>query len=142
MADQDPYSGLIRLHVLHHAAKGDVFGLGMIRELRRHGYRVGPGTLYPMLHRMERRRHLRSRQQVVEGKVRRVYAITARGREELRRATEKVRELYEEMVEGKGEPSPAHPRSGASDGARGRARTNESARPGIAGRRSADSVTR
>jgi PadR family transcriptional regulator len=81
----------------------------VIRELRHHGYRVGPGTLYPILHRMQEKGYLRSRQQSVEGKVRRVYAITARGRKELRQATEKVRELYDEMVEGQGEPSPAHP---------------------------------
>jgi PadR family transcriptional regulator PadR len=55
MADQDLYSGLVRLHVLYHASAGVIFGLGMIRELRHHGYRVGPGTLYPILHRMERK---------------------------------------------------------------------------------------
>ncbi|HWE96112.1 MAG TPA: PadR family transcriptional regulator [Tepidisphaeraceae bacterium] len=120
MADQDLYSGLIRLHVLHHASAGTVFGLGMIRELRHHGYRVGPGTLYPILHRMEGKGYLRSKQQLVEGKARRVYAITARGTKELRQATEKVRELYVEMVEGRGEPSPAHPaRSGGKPELRG-----------------------
>ena len=109
MADQDLYSGLVRLHVLYHASAAPIFGLGMIRELRHHGYRVGPGTLYPILHRMERKGYLQSKKQRVQGKVRRVYAITARGRRELRQATDKVRELYEEMVEGHGEPSPAHP---------------------------------
>jgi PadR family transcriptional regulator, regulatory protein PadR len=109
MADQEVYSGLIRLHVLYHASAGKVFGLGMIRELRRHGYRVGPGTLYPILHRMESRKCLRSRQELVEGKMRRCYVITSRGKQVLKEATDKVRELYEEMIEGKGEPSPAHP---------------------------------
>ena len=109
MADQDLYSGLIRLHVLYHASAGVVFGLGMIRELRHHGYRVGPGTLYPILHRLEEKGYLRSTQQSVAGKGRRVYSITRRGRAELRHATEKVRELYAEIVEGEGEPSPAHP---------------------------------
>ncbi|HEY2587477.1 MAG TPA: PadR family transcriptional regulator [Tepidisphaeraceae bacterium] len=109
MADQDLYSGLIRLHVLYHASAEVIFGLGMIQELRRHGYRVGPGTLYPILHRLEQKGYLRSARQSVAGKVRRVYAITARGRAELRQAMEKVRELYEEMVEGHGKPSPAHP---------------------------------
>ena len=109
MADQDLYSGLVPLHVLHHASAGMIFGLGMIRELRRHGYRVGPGTLYPMLHRMQAKGYLRSEQKLVEGKVRRVYAITARGRAELRQAAAKVRELYDEMIEAHGEPSPAHP---------------------------------
>jgi DNA-binding PadR family transcriptional regulator len=111
MADQDLYTGLIRLHVLYHASRAPVFGLGMIRELRHHGYQVGPGTLYPILHRLEQKRYLKSRLLRVEGKQRRVYAITARGRSELRSATAKVRELYDEMVEGHGEPSPAHPKT-------------------------------
>jgi PadR family transcriptional regulator PadR len=109
MADQHLYAGLIRLHVLYHASAGVVFGLGMIRELRHHGYRVGPGTLYPMLHRMQEKGYLRSKRQLVEGKVRRVYEITVRGRNELSEAAKKVRELYDEMIEGHGQPSPAHP---------------------------------
>ena len=109
MADQDLYSGLIRLHVLHHASEGPLFGFGMIQELRRHGYRVGPGTLYPSLHRMEQKGYLRSSRQIVSGKIRRIYEITSRGRAELRQVKERVRELYQEMVEGDGEPSPAHP---------------------------------
>jgi hypothetical protein len=43
-ADRDLYSGLIRLHVLHHAVKEPVFGLGMMEELARHGYRIS-GTV-------------------------------------------------------------------------------------------------
>jgi PadR family transcriptional regulator len=119
MADHDLYSGLIRLHVLYHASEGPLFGFGMIQELRRHGYRVGPGTLYPALHRMEQKGYLRSRRQVVSGKIRRVYDITPRGRTELRQATEKVRELYQEMVEGEGEPSPAHPSGNKPAAAKG-----------------------
>lgn len=56
----EAYSGLIRLHVLHHASEGAVFGLGMIEELGRHGYRLSPGTLYPMLRELEREGLLRS----------------------------------------------------------------------------------
>ena len=97
----------------------------MIRELRHHGYRVGPGTLYPMLHRMEEKGYLRSKQQVIQGKMRRVYAITPRGRAELPEAKEKVRELYEEMVEGQGEPSPAHP---LDDGATAKGRRRAASR--------------
>jgi len=50
MEHQELLSGFIRLHVLHHAAEGDLYGQWMIEELARHGYRVSPGTLYPMLH--------------------------------------------------------------------------------------------
>ncbi|WP_445920593.1 PadR family transcriptional regulator, partial [Klebsiella oxytoca] len=49
---------MIRLHILHHAAKEPVFGLGIIEELRHHGYQLSPGTLYPMLHGMEKKGYL------------------------------------------------------------------------------------
>ncbi|EFC6981166.1 PadR family transcriptional regulator, partial [Escherichia coli] len=46
MTDKDLYGGLIRLHILHHAAEEPVFGLGIIEELRRHGYEMSAGTVY------------------------------------------------------------------------------------------------
>ncbi len=61
MTDKDLYGGMIRLHILHHAAKEPVFGLGIIEELRHHGYQLSPGTLYPMLHGMEKKGYLTSR---------------------------------------------------------------------------------
>jgi DNA-binding PadR family transcriptional regulator len=69
-----------RLHVLHHAHEEPIFGVGMMRELARHGYRLGPGTLYPLLHGMELDGLLKSRSQVVAGKARKYYTITRRGR--------------------------------------------------------------
>jgi DNA-binding PadR family transcriptional regulator len=101
MDDQELYSGLIRLHVLYHASEEPVFGLGMMRELRRHGYRIGPGTLYPLLHRMEEKGYLRSRQQVCEGKMRRCYRATARGRRAMEHAKARIRELFDEIFEEK-----------------------------------------
>ena len=44
-----------RLHVLHHAVQGPIFGLGMLEELARHGYRISPGTLYPLFHGLEKK---------------------------------------------------------------------------------------
>jgi hypothetical protein len=41
------FTGLIRIHVLIHAAHESLFGLAMMEELKHHGYRIGPGTLYP-----------------------------------------------------------------------------------------------
>lgn len=98
-SDQDLYAGLIRLHLLHHAAEGPLFGLGMMRELARHGYRIGPGTLYPLLHRLEQRRYLSSSSRVVAGRQRRFYSITPSGRRALARAKARVRELFEELFE-------------------------------------------
>ena len=57
--DRDLYSGLIRLHVLHHAVEQPIFGLGMIEELGRHGYKVSPGSLYPLLQGLEKKGYLK-----------------------------------------------------------------------------------
>ena len=54
------FAGFIRLHILYHAYEEPIFGLGILRELRRHGYELSPGTLYPLLHRMEERGLLKS----------------------------------------------------------------------------------
>src|SRR5437660_2575539 len=60
MKHQELLKGLIRLHILHHAAKEEFYGQWMIHELARHGYTLSPGTLYPMLHALERDGYLRS----------------------------------------------------------------------------------
>lgn len=99
-ADRDLYSGLIRLHVLHHAAERPIFGLGMIEELSRHGYRISAGSLYPLLHSLEKKGYLRSRQ-VRRGKSRRkIYRATTGGRRALEAARAKVRELFRELIDG------------------------------------------
>jgi DNA-binding PadR family transcriptional regulator len=99
MADQELYSGLIRLHILYHASREPIFGLGMIRELRRHGYEISPGTLYPILHRLQAKNYLKSQEQLVGGKVRRCYTITRVGSAALRQARKKVHELFNELFE-------------------------------------------
>jgi DNA-binding PadR family transcriptional regulator len=97
---QDLYIGLVRVHVLHHAAKERVFGLGIIEELSRHGYRLGPGTMYPLLHSMERRGWLKSQTVVFAGKRRKCYTATRSGKAALREAIGRVRELVDEIAEG------------------------------------------
>src|SRR5215475_2685824 len=62
------FPGLIRLHILHHACEEPLFGLGMIDELARHGYRLSPGTLYPIMHSLQKKGLLRSKQLQVSGK--------------------------------------------------------------------------
>lgn len=97
---KDLFSGLIRIHLLHHACEEGIFGLGMIRELSRHGYRIGPGTIYPLLHGMEKRGLLRSGFAWIDGRRRKVYYGTRTGKRMLEEAKEKVRELAEEIFEG------------------------------------------
>ena len=100
-ADRDLYSGLIRLHVLHHAAEEPIFGLGMIQELAHHGYSISPGSLYPILHGLERKGYLRASEQRNGKSLRRVYRATPQGKKALAAAKHQVRELFHELIEGR-----------------------------------------
>jgi PadR family transcriptional regulator PadR len=93
------FSGLIRIHVLIHASHEPIFGLAMMEELAHHGYRIGPGTLYPLLHGLEQAGLLRSALETVSGRRRRVYRITRAGRTALKKARAKVDELHHELHE-------------------------------------------
>jgi DNA-binding PadR family transcriptional regulator len=93
------FTGLIRIHVLVHASHEPIFGLAMMEELEHHGYRIGPGTLYPLLHGMERGGLLKSELRNVTGRRRRVYRITAAGRKALGKARAMVDELHHELHE-------------------------------------------
>jgi len=65
LSNRDLIGGFVRLHVLHHASSGPIFGIGIIERLALHGYVLSPGTLYPILHGLERDGFLRSRAEVV-----------------------------------------------------------------------------
>jgi DNA-binding PadR family transcriptional regulator len=95
----DLFSGdFIRLHVLHHASEQPVYGLWLIEELAEHGYRVSPGTLYPLLHSLEESELLKSYNEVHEGKIRRYYKITSGGRKQLKKAKLQLIELMREIL--------------------------------------------
>ena len=96
---RDTFLGFVRVHVLHHAAKAPIFGVEMIEELAEHGYRMSPGTLYPILHAMENAGYLSASQKVVAGKARKYYSATREGRKALTALRKKVRELTEEVLE-------------------------------------------
>jgi DNA-binding PadR family transcriptional regulator len=99
--NRDLYSGMIRLHILHHAEREAIFGAGMAEELARHGYKISPGTLYPILHGLEKRGYLTSDEERSGRTARRLYKITASGRRALKTAKLRVRELFGELIEGK-----------------------------------------
>ena len=107
MDDRDLYSGLIRLHILHHAVEGPIFGLGMAEELARHGYKISLGTLFPMLHNLERKGYLRVTERRSGRSARKEYRATPLGKKALRAAKAKVRELFGELIEGVGSKLPA-----------------------------------
>jgi PadR family transcriptional regulator, regulatory protein PadR len=93
------FFGLIRIHVLVHASHEPIFGLAMMEELTNHGYRIGPGTLYPLLHGLERGGLLKSVLKRVGGRKRRVYKIMPAGKKSLEKARAKVDELHHELHE-------------------------------------------
>jgi len=72
----------------------------MIEELGRHGYRISPGSLYPLLHGMEKKGYLRSSERRNGKSLRRIYRATALGRKMLAASKIKVRELLSELMEG------------------------------------------
>jgi DNA-binding PadR family transcriptional regulator len=101
--------GFWKVHILHHAAEHPLIGQWVLTELRRHGYDISPGTLYPLLKRLERNGWLRSEAAVGEGKRRRrYYHLTARGAAVLDVLRETVVELHHEVVE---EAAPHPPRA-------------------------------
>lgn len=100
--------GFWKVHILHHAAERPIIGQWVLTELRHHGYDISPGTLYPLLKRLERNGWLRSESAVGEGKRRRrYYHLTKRGATVLDVLRETVVELHHEIVE----EAPSHTQS-------------------------------
>jgi PadR family transcriptional regulator PadR len=95
-----PHSSLefVKLHILHHAEESPVYGLWLIQELKEHGYRLSPGTLYPHLHTMEWTGLLRCRNKNVNGKIRRYYHLTSKGKRHLKEARRQLAELAHEIL--------------------------------------------
>jgi PadR family transcriptional regulator PadR len=93
------FGGFVRLHILYHAAKETICGVEMIAELKRHGYSLSPGTLYPILHDLEETGYLAVEDEVVGGKRRKNYRITKKGRKLMSEAQAKLRELFAEVIE-------------------------------------------
>jgi DNA-binding PadR family transcriptional regulator len=96
---RDVFLGFMRVHVLHHAAKEPIFGLEMMAELKRHGYEVSAGTLYPMLHSLEAAGVLRSKRTLAKGKSRKYYRTTIAGDALLVELRAQVSELVAEVLQ-------------------------------------------
>jgi len=107
LSNRDLMAGFVRLHVLHHANTGPIFGIGIIERLAFHGYMLSPGTLYPVLHGLERDGFLRSRGEVVGKRRRRIYEITATGQRVLILSRVRLWELFKEVFENELSPDTA-----------------------------------
>jgi PadR family transcriptional regulator, regulatory protein PadR len=108
-ADREIRLGIWKIHILHHAAKREVWGLWLLQELAEHGHQLSPGTLYPALARMEANRWLSRREGGRHPRARQLYRITPAGRALLRSLRREVTEVHREIVLGE---EPGHgPRS-------------------------------
>lgn len=99
------FLGFISIHILHHANKESFYGSWMIEELKHHGYNMSAGTLYPILHSLEKDGLLSSMERNVEGKIRKYYTATEEGKEVLKEARSKAYELFGEIRNDTGEQS-------------------------------------
>ncbi|MBC2399603.1 PadR family transcriptional regulator [Clostridium tetanomorphum] len=93
------FLGFIHIHILHHAKKEPFYGSWMIEELKEHGYEISSGTLYPILHNLQKNGVLSVEDRNVGGKIRKYYSITQFGEEVLNEAREKAYELFKEIKE-------------------------------------------
>jgi PadR family transcriptional regulator PadR len=91
------FLGFIQIHILHHAKEEPIFGSWMLEELKKHGYQMSAGTLYPLLHKMELDGLLEREEKNVEGKIRKYYRTTEKGNEVLMKAREKAYDLFKEI---------------------------------------------
>lgn len=93
------FSSFIKIHILHHCLKEEIYGAWMMEELEEHGYKISPGSLYPLLRSLEQKGLIASREEQ-EGKIKRkFYRITSQGKKELAGAKDKLKELMGEILE-------------------------------------------
>ncbi len=91
--------GFMQIHILIQAKKEPFFGLGMITELEQYGYHMSPGTLYPLLAKLEKELLLHKTVKIVNGKNRNYYSITNDGLDVLKVAKDKAIILFKELEE-------------------------------------------
>ena len=93
------FQGFICLHILNQANNEPFFGSWLIEELSEIGYKLSPGTVYPILHSMEQEGLIVHHFENVDGKARKYYSITNDGRAELRQAHSYMLELTDSIAQ-------------------------------------------
>jgi len=112
-AQREILLGFWKVHILQHASERAIHGQWMLSELRHHGYELSPGTLYPLLKRLERLGWLKGKTDPKAGqRARKDYRLTSLGRKILAMLREQIKEMHEEVVlgrhEGHGSRNRAH----------------------------------
>ncbi len=91
--------GFWKVHILHHAGERAIYGQWIMEELRGHHYNISPGTVYPLIRRMERNGWLRAvRTRNPASRTRKEFRLTKEGARVLELLRGHVTELYREVV--------------------------------------------
>lgn len=96
---RDFLRGFIKLHILYHANKEPIYGQEFKNELKRHGYDISFGTLYPIFHKLHKKEYLKLKKININGKIRKYYSITEKGIKVLKESKLKTKELFDELFE-------------------------------------------
>ncbi len=83
MVDRDFLRGFVKIYTLWRAGQEEVYGMQISEEMKQLGFELSPGTLYPALHALRAERDVTVRDRVVDGKRRKCYRVTAKGKREL-----------------------------------------------------------
>jgi DNA-binding PadR family transcriptional regulator len=95
--DRDFVLGFVKLYVLWRASREAVYGLQILDEMRDLGFHLSPGTIYPALHALHRERDVSVRKSKVQGKIRKCYRTTPKGRKELAQVKDRLGVLLRAM---------------------------------------------
>jgi DNA-binding PadR family transcriptional regulator len=91
MVDREFLRGFTKLYALWRGSQKGAYGMAILREMREVGFELSPGTLYPTLARLEREGDILWRRHVVDGRVRKTYRLTPKGKKELEEVKERLR---------------------------------------------------
>ncbi len=70
-----------------------------MEEMAAHGYKISPGSFYPILHKLEQERLVKSYSENREGRIGRSYKTTEEGNSTLNEAKDKLQILVRELIE-------------------------------------------
>jgi PadR family transcriptional regulator PadR len=97
---RDFIQGMVKIFILHQASLGPIYGNKMSKALQSHGYQISPGSLYPLLHTLEKSGLFHSRIRVFKGRLRRYYVLTEQGHLCLSELRQDLGELVETVILG------------------------------------------
>ena len=103
--DREFQRGFLKLYALWSASQGETYGVKIMDEMREMGFRVSPGTLYPVLHSLLEEKDLTVTDRLVNGKIRKCYRATAKGRKEAEEVIERLTRILRKVFKARGLPS-------------------------------------